>query len=309
MTHLANERVAYFNGAILPESEARVSLRDRGFIYGDAAFDTARTFAHRIFKLEEHIERFYRSLRYLRIEPGIGADEMARISEQVVERNRHLLGPDDDYWITQRVTRGIEAPEGDAPLEAGPTVIVECEPLPLQSRAPLFRDGIEVVTPSVRRTPPEALSPRAKTHNYLNLIMADLEAKARAPGAWAVLLDGAGKLTEGLGSNFVILHEGTLLTPEPRFVLGGISRETVIALARKIGLPVEETAIDLHDVANASEAFLTATSLCLCPVRSVNGQPLREGRVPGPVTEKLTEAYIDLVGFDFVAQYLRRLDP
>jgi branched-chain amino acid aminotransferase len=304
MAQLANQRVAYFNGEFVPEAEVRVSFRDRGFKYGDAAFDTTRSFGHRIFKLDEHLDRFYRSLRYLRLDPGVTKAEMARLSIEVFERNRHLLSPDDDYWLSQRVSRGADPGYG---VETGPTVIVECAPLPLDARARLFRDGIDVVVPSVRRTSPSALSPRAKMHNYLNMVVADFEAKNATPDAWAVLLDENGNLAEGQGSNIFLVREGRLLTPRERYVLPGISRQTVIELAAKLGLACEEKDLDLYDAAVADEIFLTSTSLCICPVASVNGGRLGEGKVPGPITRRLSEAYAELVGFDFVAQYLKRL--
>jgi len=176
------DRIAYFNGQFVPERDVRVPFRDRGFKYGDAVFDTTRTFGHRVFKLAEHVERLYRSLRYLRIDPGVTPEKMISITEEVLRRNLSLLEPDEDYWVTQRVSRGLEAAYRDVWNQEGATVIVECVPLPLRERAPLYRDGIRVMTPSVRRTPPEALSPRVKTHNYLNLIAGNLEVQAQDPG-------------------------------------------------------------------------------------------------------------------------------
>lgn len=303
-----SERIAYFNGRFVPESQVLVPFRDRGFKYGDAVFDTARTFGHRVFKLVEHVERLYHSLAYLRIDCGLTPARMVEITEEVLRRNLPLLEPDDDYWVTQRVSRGLDARDREIWGQDGPTVIVECTPLPLRQRAPLFRDGIRVLVPSVRRTPPEALSPRTKTHNYLNMIAGDLEAKARDPEAWAVLLDVNGNLAEGIGSNVFLISGGAVCTPRPQFVLAGISRDTVIALARESGLPVIEKDLDLFDAYTAEEAFLTSTSLCICPVQSVNGVAIGGGRVPGPVTRQLTDAYRRLVDHDFVAQYLKRLE-
>ena len=308
MTQLANERVAYFNGEILPESKVQVHFRDRGFIFGDAAFDTTRSFGHRIFKIREHIDRFYRTLRYLRLDPGFGAEEMIGIAEDVLERNRHLLDEDEDYWVFQRVTRGPMVVGGELSETAGPTVIVECTPLPFKARAHLFRDGIEVVVPSFRRVPPESLSPRAKTHNYLNLIMADMEAKAQSSDAWAILLDGDGNLTEGMGSNIFLVQDGVLLTPKLQKVLGGISRQTVMELADELGIACHEKDLDLFDAYTADEAFITSTSLCLCPIRAIGGAAMKEESIPGPVTKALMDAYAKLVDFDFVNQYLKHLD-
>ena len=305
MTALANERVAFFNGQIVPESQVVIPFRDSGFMSGDAGFDTTRTFNQRIFKLDEHLARFMRTLRYLRIEPHMDLATMKAITIDVFERNRPLLGPHEDFWVSQRWSRGGDKWAGDKGTT--PTMIIECSPLPYASRAALFRDGIDVTVPSIRRTPPESMSPRAKTHNYLNLILADQEVKARDPNGWAVLLDHNGNLTEGLGSNFFIVSNGALVTPKANFVLPGISRETVIDLARTEGIEIVEADIDLFDAYNADEAFLTSTSLCICPVRTVNGAAVAEQRIPGPVTQKLIDAYARLVDCDFVAQYLHHL--
>ena len=300
------ERIAYFNGRFVPEREVLIPFRDRGFKYGDAVFDTTRTFGHRVFKLREHVERLYRSLRYLRIDPGVSPDQMAAITEEVLRRNVAILDPDDDYWVTQRVSRGLDPSARALWPQEGATVIVECVPLPLRERAALYRDGIRVLTPSVRRTPPQSLSPRVKTHNYLNLIAGDLEVRSQDPAAWAILLDIAGNLAEGLGSNIFLVQNKTIITPREQAVLSGISRETVIALAREAELTVVEKDVDLYDAYTADEMFLTSTSLCICPVASVNGARIGSA-MPGPVTRQLTEAYCRFVDFDFVAQYLKRL--
>lgn len=307
MTQRANERVAYFNGKILPESQVLIPFRDRSFLAGDAAFDMTRTFRGVPFKLKEHVTRLYRSLRYLRIDPGLGEGEMVAISEEVLDRNRHLLDDTKDYWLGQRISRGVDAVGDEGWEQTGPTVIVECKPLPLKARARLYRDGIDVFLPSVRRVPPASVSPRAKTHNYINLVLGDLEVKAHDPDAWSVLLDANGNLAEGTGSNIFLVKDGILKTPREQFVLPGISRATVIELGRAAGLTVEEADLDPYDAFTADEAFLTSTSLCICPVRSVNGAKIADGKVPGPVTERLTRAYVDYVGCDFVAQYKRHL--
>lgn len=308
MTQNTKERLAWFNGELIPESEVRISFRDRGWLFGDTAFDVARTFGGRPFKLREHVDRLYRTLAYLQIDPGMSAEEMCRISERVVEANAPLLTADRDYWVGQRISRGQMPVDGEAPERPGPTIVIDCTPLPLSSRAADFRDGIEVVVPSVRRTPPESLSPRAKMCNYINVILGDLEVKARNPRAWAVLLDTYGNLSEGMGSNIFLVSRGALLTPRSDFVLPGISRDVVMQLAAELDIECREADLSLFDTSNADEAFLTSTSLCLCPVRTINGTNVRHAAIPGPVTARLMSAYRDLVGFDFVEQYLRHLD-
>jgi len=305
---MANERMVYLNGELVPDSQAKISIHDLGFLMGDAVFDTTRTFGGVIFKLQQHLERFYRSLAYMRIDPGLSQAEMADCTMQVLQANLPLIGEQEDYWITQRVTRGVRVYD-DPGTSLTPTVLIECQPLPFAARAKFYRDGLPVIVPSVRRTPPECMSPRAKVHNYINLIQGDLEVKAQNPEAWAILLDINGNIAEGLGSNFFIVKDGGLITPREQYVLGGISRETVMDLARDLGIEAKEADIDLFDVYTAEEAFVTSTSFCICPVSSINGATIGDGTIPGPVTNQLLSAYSELVGLNIVAQYLAHLQP
>ena len=299
---MITQRVAYVNGEILPESDAKISIHDRGFLQGYSVFDTTRTFGHRIFKLDEHLDRFFKSLKYARIDPLIDKSELTRITMEVVNINLPLISDDDDYWVTQRVSRGISTPEGD-----NPTVIVESVPLPFSARAKYYSKGMPVVVPSVRRTPPESLSPRAKIQNYANLVQAEFEAKERNPESWPILLDMNGNLCEGPGSNFFIVKDGAVVTPREQYVLAGISRSTTLELAAELGIETVEANIDLYDAYTADEAFVTSTSFCICPVISVNGSVIGEGSIPGPITRRLLNAYSGLVGIDIAGQYLSRL--
>ena len=307
MSVRANERIAWFNGQFVPESEVRIPFRDSSWVYGDGAFDMTRSFGHRLFKVKEHVDRLYRSLKYLRIDPGFGPQKMCALTEEVFERNRHLLAPDDDYWIGQRISRGVKKVEGDNIDYHGPNVVLECAPLPLRQRAKLFKEGMRVMVPAHRRVPPDSLTPRAKTHNYLNLIVANQEVQSTDPEAWAVLLDVNGNLCEGMGSNIFTVRNGEVLTPREKFVLPGVSRQTVIDLAGEEGITVREADIDLYDAYSADEIFLTSTSLCICPVTKVNGLEIgHTGQVWGPVTKRLADAYRRFVDHDFVGQYLKR---
>ena len=299
---VTKETVVYFNGELKPESQVGISIRDRGYLYGDAVFDATRTFNGTPFKLREHIHRLYDSLRYLRIDPGMGMEEMERWSLEVVNHNHPLLPSGQDMWVMQRISRGVESAE-----PSGATVLIESHAIPFARRAPLYRDGVRVITPSVPRIPPRFQSPRAKTHNYLNLVLGDLEAQATDPDSWAVLLDESGNLTEGRGSNMFLVKDGEVTTPRGQFVLEGITRGIVLDLAVGLDLPVSERDLDLFDAYTADEAFLTSTSLCICPVSSVNGAAVGDGRVPGPVTQRLMAAFSDLAGMDYVAQYLSHL--
>lgn len=305
----SKEWVVWFNGQIVPESEARVPFRDRGFKFGDAAFDTTRTFSHRIFKLAEHIDRLFHSLAYLGIDPGLAPETLIAASEEVAARNLRQVAPHEDIWVTQRVSRGIDAGEKAAwPDYPARTVIVECRPLPFQARARLYRDGIDIITPSLRRPSPDALSPRAKTQNYLTLVLGDLEAKRYNPDAVGVLLDANGNLSEGRGNNLFLIRDGVLRTPRAQYVLPGITRQVVIDLARENNISVEEIDLDLFDAATADEAFITSTSYCICPVGSINGRPVGDGTLPGPLTARLMDIFVDFVGCDWIKQYLRKIN-
>ncbi len=313
MVEAANQRVAYFNGEYLPEGEIRIPFRDRGFLYGDGAFDMTRTFGGEIFRLREHVERLYRSLKALRIDAGLRPEEMIEITREVLRRNAHFLDETTDYWVAQRISRGVAAVGDEGWDQEGPTVIVECLPLPLKQRATYYRDGVDLVLSPVRRTAPDVLTPRAKTLNYLNLISANMaasgpERESTAPdNRYTVLLDVNGNLAEGLGANLFLVMDGECFTPREQFVLPGVSRETVMDLARDAGIPMIEKDLDLHDAYNADEIFLTSTSMCIVPVRTFCGAAVGSGTIPGPLTKRLSDAYVDLVDFDFVAQYLRHV--
>ena len=161
--------VVYFNGEMMPVDQVGISIYDRGFLYGDAVFDATRTFGGQTFRLNRHIDRLYNSLRYLRIEAPLSKAEMTAATEAVVAQNYPLLPAGQDMWVMQRISRGVESPDRAGGLT--PTILIESHAIPFASRAPLYRDGARVSTPSVPRIPPRFLSPRAKTHNYLNLIL------------------------------------------------------------------------------------------------------------------------------------------
>ena len=302
-----NQRIAYYNGDYLPENEVRIPFRDHGFLYGDGVFDMTRTFGGSIFKLPEHVARLRRSLKAVKIDPGLSDAEIVEISEEVFRRNAHFLDETKDFWLAQRISRGLSKIGDEGWDQDGATVIVECIPLPLAARATYYRDGIDVVVSPIRRTAPDALTPRAKTLNYLNLKYANMAVQSDQPNPYTILLDHNGNLAEGLGANLFLAIDGVLYTPREQFVLPGVSRQTAIDLAHELGIDVVEKDLDFHDAYTADEIFLTSTSMCIAPVRSFASSTIGTA-VPGPITESLTQAYIDYVDFDWRAQYLGYLD-
>ena len=298
-----SESVAFVYGEILPECQASVSIFDRGFLYGDTVFDTTRTFNGEIFRLEQHLDRFYESLRYMRIDSPVDKAEMKEITLKILDKNLEILPEGDDYWVSQRVSRGVRGLPGGMK----PTIVIECFPLPLQERAEYYRDGIKMITSSIRRTAPESLSPRAKMHNYINLIQAELEVQSQDSRALALLLDVNGNLCEGHGANIFLVNKGVIYTPREQFVLAGISRQVTIELADNLGYEIKETDLDVFDAYTADEIFVTSTSFCICPVSMINGLQVKSKTVPGDVTLELQTAYSKLVKMDFVKQYLDKL--
>lgn len=300
-----SERMVFLNGAVVPESKALLSFRDTGFVYGDAVFDTARTFNGQIFRLDAHIDRLFDSLTYTRINCGMDRRDMVEATEDLLARNRPLLRENEDYWVSQRISNGIMALDGEPPIQDGPTVVIECTPLPLRARAPMFRDGIDAIIAPLRRVPPESLSPNAKINNYMNALLSQREVTAVKPGSWAVQLDQNGNLAEGIGCNIFLVENGRVLTPKTDNILPGITRQEVIQLCHDNGIPVEETDISYHRATTAEEIFFTSTSLCICPVHSLNGRVYLG--TAGPVTKRLMGLFTELVGMDYAAQYLAHL--
>src|SRR5262249_9632436 len=198
------------------ESNAKVSVLDRGFRWGDAVYDATRTFDGRLFKLSEHVERFFRSQRYARIDPRLDRDAIAAICEEVVRRNEPMRrAGDGDYLLTMQASRGLMAGIYN-PTAPVPTVTVYCMPLNFPTHARHYRDGATVIVTATRRTPPESVSPRAKVSNKMNHFQAEFEAKAADPDAFALMLDTEGNIPERSGSDFLFGSHGVQRRPQRR---------------------------------------------------------------------------------------------
>lgn len=300
------ERTVYLSGSFVPESEAKVSVLDSGFRSGDGVYDATRTFGHKLFKLREHVERLYRSLTYTRIDCGLSLDEMETLSREVVERNLSILGEDDEYTLWQVISRGVPGAAAHS-YGSSATVSIFCVPVDFTRFARNYLEGVELVTPSTRRIPPQCLEAKAKITNKMNHMVASFEAKHANPRALPLMLDIDGNIAESLITNFFFVYDGRVCTPTNKNVLGGITRSNVLALTSKLGLELVEGDFTPYDVYNADEAFLTGTSGSIEPVRDLNGVAIGDA-IPGPITRRLMNEWNELVGIDVVAQALRHLE-
>ncbi|TAJ23245.1 MAG: branched-chain amino acid aminotransferase, partial [Nitrospirae bacterium] len=284
----------YLNDRFVDRAEATVSVFDHGFLYGDGVYETLRTYGGRLFMLQPHLTRLYRSGRLIGLTIPIHEHDWLALLREALNRNG--LGqqhdapsltphPPADAHLRITVSRGEGELGLDPTLCKRPTVVIMVKPL---SPYPphLFREGVSLIITRVRRNLATALSPQIKSTNFLNNILAKQEASAA--GAFdSLMLNADGHLTECTTSNLFFLREGRLCTPSVTCgILDGITREVVLTLARENGIPVEEGCYQPDALRQAEECFLTNTSMEIMPVRTLDNRPIGSGQ-PGPVTLQL----------------------
>lgn len=302
----AFEPVVYFRDAIVPASQARVAYYDWGIILGATVTDLVRTYGHKPFRLDDHLNRFYESCKYARIQPLLTQEETREVTLELLEHNLQGIGQSDDLAIVYFITPGENAVYGGLPegsVHQAPTYCIHTYPMQFATWQPLFREGAHVVIPSIRHVPPECLDPKVKNRSRLHWWLAEQEARLVDPKAITVLLDLDGNISEASGANFLIAKNGRLLSPTSRNILGGISLLNVSELARELQIPFIEKNLQVHDVVNADEAFLATTPYGIAPVTRVNGLTIGDGK-PGPLFDRLTEAWSRQVGMDVLEQIM-----
>jgi branched-chain amino acid aminotransferase len=291
----------YYKGEWIPFSQVKIDPSDRGFRVGDVVFDVARTFNGKTFRMKDHIDRLYRSLKAVRIDPGLTSEEMTEISEEVVRRNEHLRPEVGDFTVTQFVTRG----PGRWAWSAGPaTVCVKVDAIGFNRYASLYEGGAHGAITRTRSYSPDVLDPKIKHYNRMNMNLAELEAADVDPEAWPILTDADGNLTEGSGYNVFLVNQGVIRTPGERSILQGVSREMVFDLARQLDIPLAEEDLQPYDMYNADEAFFASTSMCVLPLTVVDRRRIGDGR-PGAITQQLLSAWSEAAGLDIVDQALQ----
>ncbi len=302
MEHDASKHLVYINGEMFPPDQARISVFDTAVTLGDTVTESTRTFGHRPFKLERHIERLYKSLKVSRINAGMSPEEMTAVTLKVLETNLPYVPPQEDVWIVHNISRGMGAAAADPTLQRSPaTIIINTAPMILRDWAGFYTQGCHAVTPFSRAIPTQSLDARIKNRSRLAYTLAEAEVKLVDPQAQSVILDTDGNVTENKGGNFFIWADGVLKTPHARGALAGISRETALELAAVVGIPTQITDFQPYDIYTADEAFFTSTPYCIMPATKFNGLPVGDGAV-GPIAKRLLQAWSDLVGIDIVAQ-------
>ena len=306
MTPKPQDRVVYFNGEFVPESEARISIYDSALMFGDMVFEMTRSFGKKQFKLREHLERLMAGVKILHIPLKQTIEELERACMETIERNDPGFASDDEHRLMIDVSRGLLGIyQGVVGLHKGPNVVIADFPLrwTVAGMGRLFEAGINAAITSQRAIPAFLLDPKIKNRSRIHYLMANIEAsKLEGENNWALLLDPDGFIAEGTGDNFFIVKGKTLITPEGRNILRGVSRAYVVQeLAPKLGLQAVEKNIEPYDVWTADESFMTGTPFCLIPVTSLNRVAIGTGKV-GPVTKSLLDAWSRNVGVDIVKQ-------
>jgi len=300
------KRLVYINGEYYPEQEAKISVFDSAVMLGDCVTESTRTFAQKPFKLREHIQRLFKSLKICRFDCGMSPSELEAVTIEVLERNLPAYAREEDMWIVHNISRGVYMPVGDPSMPRPPTIIIHTAPMDLRYWAPFYIHGCHAVTPPSRAMPAIALDPKIKNRSRLAYTLAELECKLVDPMAQGILLDINGYIAENKGGNFFIVSEGVLKTPRTLQVLAGITRQTTLEIAQRLGIPTQETDLQPYDVYTAEEAFFTSTPYCIMPATKFNGLPIGDGRV-GPVTKRLLQGWAELTGVDVVQQALSQL--
>jgi branched-chain amino acid aminotransferase len=281
----------YVNGRFVPAAEASVSVFDHGFLYGDGVFEGIRVYESNIFRLRQHVQRLYHSAQCILLTIPLQPEDMI---EAIVETVRRRNLP--DQYVRVVVSRG----GGDLGLDPRrcphPSVIIIADTIALYPEQ-VYTRGLELVTVATRRTPSWALDPRIKSLNYLNNILAKIEAQ-QAGAVEAVMLNAEGYVAECTADNIFIVRQGRVLTPSTAAgALLGVTRDSVLEIAHDLGLPTEETFLTRYDLYTADECFMTGTGAEIVPVVRIDGRQIGAG-VPGPLTAQIRQGFAALCRSD-----------
>ncbi|MEK5061500.1 branched-chain-amino-acid transaminase [Paenibacillus sp. FSL H7-0326] len=285
------EQWIYLDGQYVTKENAKVSVFDHGFLYGDGIFEGIRIYNGNIFKCKEHLDRLYDSAKSIMLDIPLSYDEMREAMAETIRRNEMRNG-----YIRLVVSRGY-GNLGIDPLRCEKaSVVIIVEELSIYPEEAYLK-GLRTISVSQRRNIPDALNPKIKSLNYLNNVLVKIQSNHAGVGE-AIMLNSQGYVTEGSSDNIFIVKNGVLITP-PCYLgaLEGITRNAIIELADKIGLPFKEQPFTLHDVYVADEVFFTGTAAEVIAAYEVDGRTIGDG-VAGPITLKLLEEFRQIVDKD-----------
>lgn len=296
-----SQPLALLNGKLLPAGDVAVPVDDAGFMLGVTIPEQLRTFGGKVFRLEQHLDRLFRGLAIVGVEIPFSRDQLVAFARELVDHNHRLLPPDDDLGLTMFVTPGPYSPTSGR----GPMVCMHTKPLPLGSFVTLYDHGQDLVTTSIRQIPAECWPVELKCRSRMHYWLADREARQKSSTARALMLTQDDFVTEASTANLVIYRAGEgIVSPPKESILPGISVATLADLAASLGIAFGHRALRVEDITSAEEVLLCSTSPCVWPVLHVNGQTIGSGS-PGPVFQRLIEAWSQHVGIDIIAQARR----
>jgi len=297
---MPQELYCYLNGKIVKEIQAAISPFDRGFLWGDGVYEITPCFNRRLYRLKDHLDRLYRSLRYVRIDLGMSQEEIEKLTLDLLSVNLPHLAEESVYRVGHWVTRGMDTPSMAARAAGPPTLFIFWRPVAVEAAARSLAEGVKLAIVPTRRVPPQCVETRAKVTSKLNQILAELEADA--VNSLSLMLDIHGNVAENSTANFFIVKGSVLWTPPAQNILEGVTRKVVFELSSRLKISLEERHFGLYDLAQSEEFFLTSSATCVTPVREVHGiRP--SSPIPGPVTKRLMRAFAEETGFDF-SKYL-----
>lgn len=271
-------------GKLYDKADAKISVYDHGLLYGDGVFEGIRAYSGHIFRLEAHVDRLYDSAKAIHLRIPISKADMARSVHETLAANGLT-----DAYIRLVVTRGAGSLGLDPRKTNDPQIIIITDSISLYPEE-LYEHGLKIITAGTMRNHPSALNPRIKSLNYLNSILAKIEA-TNAGCLEALMLNHKGEVSECTGDNIFAVRHGELHTPSiDAGILEGITRDAVLQIARSFGIPVFERTMDRYDIYTADECFLTGTAAEVIPVVECDARPIGEGK-PGPVTNRLRKAF------------------
>ena len=294
-----SELIAYLNGEYVPVSQCKISVMDIGITNGASVTDFVRTFNHKAFRLEEHVDRFFKAAKNAYLTIPHTQEEVCEISNQLFERNAEIY-PECEFGMCFYVTPGVNWTYAGSAMKAGPlkpTYAQHVFPLPLNAWKKYYTEGVHMATAPIPHLPAQMVSPKGKNRNRLHMWVGDHIVSSMDPDIYAVYMDQFGNICETGGSNIVIYRDGAVVSPRARNILWGISLQTVKEIVTEMGIPFMEEDIMIYDVVNADEAWVTTSPYCLAPISRFNGQIIGDGK-NYPMFRKVLDAWGKRVGKD-----------